>query len=128
VISLNWNSSLVIGHQEIDSQHKEILEKMRQIYNKVLFHDSHKDILKQILELRSMARDHMDYEESYMTKIDNDDFERHRLSHEAFLAKFDQYISQYETDELMLTTDILLICKDFFYDHILKNDIKLKDL
>jgi len=127
LLSLKWCDSLVIGHREIDYQHKEILKKMRDIYNMILFHDKRTDILRHIKLLRTLARDHMAFEESYMAVIGHKDIENHRLAHREELTRFDHYIKKFEDDDLMLTTDIMILCKEFFYDHVLKNDSVLKE-
>ncbi|MCK5520090.1 MAG: hemerythrin family protein [Candidatus Marinimicrobia bacterium] len=117
-----WNDGLSIGIQNIDNQHKRLIEILNELYEA---NDSPDRELAAAACLRSMvnyAKEHFKDEEEYMEFINYPDLEHQKEEHKIFIAK----IADYETAQTILSytpfQDMLDFLKDWVINHIKGKD------
>ena len=121
---LNWSSSLDIGVNEMNNQHKILLGIMNDLFDyKNEKEGDFEGIKKYLLELGAFTVKHFEDEEAYMEKIGFSGLETHKLIHKDLLAKFTKHKDQFlETREL--SEDFFGFLKFWLKSHIMGIDIK----
>ncbi|MBV7276633.1 hemerythrin family protein [Clostridium sp. PL3] len=130
-MALRWRSSFSCNIKEIDNQHKRLFEIssklniLAPISSKIDFKD---EIVEVINELKEYAIYHFDYEEKMMQKFNFEDFEKHRLQHNAFVKRvleLEQEHLKFNRSQTVIS--IIDFLTGWITAHILKTDMKYKD-
>ena len=130
---MEWNDSLSVGFERMDTEHKELFKKIEELVAAIKQHTCKYKITDVIKFLEDYARDHFEMEEKYMTQFDYPDYAQHKAEHENFavslselkveLQKIKDSGSHSGSYELSVATDQVLV--DWLLDHIAKIDRKL---
>ncbi|WP_411680175.1 bacteriohemerythrin [Clostridium thailandense] len=130
-MALRWRSSFSCNIKEIDNQHKRLFEIssklniLAPISSKIDFKD---EILEVINELKEYAIYHFDYEEKMMQKFNFEDFEKHRLQHNAFVKRVLELEQEHlKVNRSQTVISIIDFLTGWITAHILKTDMKYKD-
>ncbi len=132
---MEWNESLSVGFERIDSDHKELFKKIRELVDAINQHTCKYKIDDVIKFLEDYARDHFTMEESFMKEFDYPGYRQHKAEHGTFMATFSGLKSEllkikasgtyHGSYELSVATDQVLV--DWLLDHIAKVDRKLAE-
>ena len=123
---LDWNEKLETGISEIDFQHKYFLELIKKFIEIQKKHTLPEKIKPYLKELTLYARFHFYSEENYMNEINYPELDEHKLIHIQLIEELSNIFTSFEMkhskiDEL---THFLI---SWFYDHTLKEDIKISN-
>ncbi|MDR2099566.1 MAG: bacteriohemerythrin, partial [Campylobacteraceae bacterium] len=81
----NWDSSYDIGIEEIDNQHKKIVQYINELHEAHILND--KSIVKNTLsEVTEYVISHFSFEEELMREADYPHFIQHKNIHEHFVS------------------------------------------
>ena len=114
------------GINFIDEEHKKLFEIANQAYELLtneFIPDKYDYILEVINELKNYARYHFDHEEAYMESTKYRKLLSHKIEHDSFIEKINEYdeeIIDEKQKEILL--DLLDFLTDWLVDHILKQD------
>jgi hemerythrin-like metal-binding protein len=132
---MEWNESLSVGFDRIDTEHKELFKMIQELVDAVNQHTCKYKIDDVIRFLEDYANNHFAMEENYMKEFDYPEYGLHRAEHEKFITTFAGLKRELEriktsgsyagTYELSVATDQILV--DWLLDHIAKVDRKLAD-
>ena len=121
-----WDETYSIGNEEIDKQHRELIEFFNTAHDKML---SDKDIssigINALLRLVEYCRYHFTFEEEYMEKIGFPEIQRHREIHKRFHAKLNRHLQQLDQGEWILTSEILKMTENWIVSHIINEDKRI---
>jgi hemerythrin len=135
---IKWDSRLSVGNINIDMEHKLLLALLNAL-EVVARHPDEKESLKFFIDqLYQSAKDHFHHEEKlqlkylYPTPYYNENIQGHKLLMEELdVIKSDIYsyadkpdTSPEEVEEIVKKID--LIMRDWFIQHIIKSDLKMK--
>ena len=125
---IEWNDRLSVGSQEIDKQHKRLVDMINKLY--ASFKDGNaKDILSQILDdLYDYTDYHFETEEKYFRAFDFYDTENHLRQHKGFLKKVLEFKRDYKAGKVTAPYEVMLFLKDWLIKHIMGSDKKYVEL
>lgn len=120
---IEWDDSLAIGIDEIDSQHKAIIA----LINDLEAQKGRGDDLsatKTLQFLRTYLHDHFNLETELMLDLGYPDLDAHRQQHELFInhVVFFEIEKEFGVVSNQMLADILAFLQDWFLTHITKED------
>jgi hemerythrin-like metal-binding domain len=114
------------GIEFIDNEHKKLFEIANKVYNLLMdefIPDKYDYIMEVVKELKDYAKYHFEHEESYMDSIKYKRLLSHKVEHDGFIEKINQYdpeiIDENQKETLLELLDFLT---SWLVDHILKQD------
>lgn len=120
-IELSENEMLHI--EKVDSQHLKIVD---------LFNKLHKELgakfegesQRLLADLKIALREHFDTEEELMKKYNYVNYFSHKLEHDRYYKKVDEYLNSVSNSEIKLDLEFLQSGKRWFFNHFELNDKK----
>ena len=121
-----WSDEYVLGIEEIDLQHKRLIEIANQIYeimNDQWRLDKYNQILEVLGELKDYTVYHFKSEEEYMAKIGYKKRFSHAIEHSAFVEKLNA-VDLRDLDEKQdkYLRELLGFITDWVVNHIMTTD------
>ena len=90
---VSWNNKYSVNVEEIDLQHKKLIELVNNLHNSVESRISKKELLKLLIELVDFTRFHFSTEEKLMKEHDFRGFPEHYKEHKALLEHMENLVS-----------------------------------
>ncbi len=124
---IEWDDSLSVHNDEIDSQHKEWIEIFNKMHDAMIkgnigtMRNAGLDALR---AMQDYARYHFDFEEEYMQTMHYPNLYEHKRMHKDFENKIYSYIRDIQAGDLILDTEIMKLIRDWLFDHIAVEDKK----
>lgn len=87
---VEWNDDFLTGIDEIDEQHKEIIESVNNIYQAIEDNKSKETIIDLIKNLDFYTNSHFDIEEKYMRMFNYGGYSEHKKTHDFFKNTYEQ--------------------------------------
>lgn len=126
---LEWKQSLETGIREIDDQHKELFNRVNQLFEACYQGKGKEEVAKIIDFLGDYVITHFKSEENIQQKHNYPDYKNHKLQHEAFIQDFIKLKSQLDnygaSSFFVLEVNKRII--DWLVQHIGKTDMVLGD-
>jgi hemerythrin len=124
---LKWDESLSIGNNEVDSQHKQIFEKINALLEE-MHQGKGKNTIEEVLKfLTDYIKIHFESEEKLMTSNNYPEFASHRQEHNNFALKIAYLKKKLDSEgpnsSLVLEAQSFLV--NWFLNHIQKVDMEL---
>ncbi|MFU8787484.1 MAG: bacteriohemerythrin [Methylobacter sp.] len=137
-MAIKWDSRLSVGNAYIDLEHRLIISLINAL-EAVLRHPDEKDSLKFFIDqLYEFAGDHFRHEEKLQIKFMYPHYEENKKGHEVLMKELDaikniiyRFVEKTDTspEETSETGKrVSLLIRDWFVDHIVKSDMKMKGL
>ena len=79
---IEWNEEITSGIEEIDRQHKEIINLLNQVVYNFESPDNSKELLSSLLELSKVIHEHFDYEEKLLAEYGYKSLKNHKAGHD----------------------------------------------
>jgi hemerythrin len=123
---IHWNSSFLIGINDIDQHHHHLVTLLNKIY------DEHKagipftHLQSIIIELTDYAKYHFSYEEELMIAAAFSGFAAHKEEHDVFCARIIEFQKDFKLG-IDVSIEIISFLNNWISFHILKTDVKLGD-
>lgn len=122
--SVKWISKYNIGIDSVDEQHRSLFELANKFFS--LNEDDSKDEFKKLIyEFNNYLAVHFKDEEEFMESIGYPDLENHKKLHSNIIERGLDVLKTSATIPVM-KAKMKKVSKDFFINHILKEDIKIK--
>ncbi|MCK5720041.1 MAG: hemerythrin family protein [Thiomargarita sp.] len=118
-----WNEEISVGIQEIDEQHKQLINIINRLYHSIIRQDINKEVVKEILnELVEYTIIHFAVEESLFRIFSYPDYEKHKQQHTELTQQVMDinYKIQNETEELSL--ELMAFLRKWLKNHIMVSD------
>jgi len=123
MIFIEWTKSLISGIDEIDKQHRELVDAMNALYSSIMLKREYEGIKPLADFLIDYARHHFSTEEKLMDEIDYIHREVHKNEHKTFYRKVEKVLEAVDTME---DDDFIELCN--FLNSWLVAHIKHSDL
>lgn len=121
---IKWKEAYSLGIEQIDDQHKQLVEVLNKLYN-AMSKGQTKEIIGQVIDdLRRYTISHFSYEENLMRKHGYPELNSHIKIHKAFVDKIDEFKTRLLVKDMTLTLDIVGFLKDWLVNHIMGTDKK----
>ncbi|MCP5459653.1 MAG: hemerythrin family protein [Gammaproteobacteria bacterium] len=119
---VDWSDELSVGIQEIDEQHKELLNILNEL-NEGLHGVKRKEVRLNVLnKLVEYTKVHFAVEESLMRILDYPDYEEHKAEHDRLIVEINEFRDLFGQDEVTPTYELLIFLKRWLFNHIMKVD------
>lgn len=117
-----WSDSFSVGVQEIDEQHKELVDLLNQLHTAIMEHHGSEAARRILDELADYTKTHFSVEESLMRVSNYPDFDRHKQNHEDLIGQVVALQSKLDTGEAKITFELLHFLKVWLTNHINEAD------
>jgi hemerythrin len=126
-MAIVWTSDLATSVDEIDSQHRELFQRINGLLDACNQGRGKIEVQKVITFLEDYVISHFAEEEKYMEEYSYPDAGLHRAQHKEFMESFSNLKRQFETDgpgvHIVISTNQIVV--DWLRTHILKLDKSL---
>jgi hemerythrin-like metal-binding protein len=122
--TMPWKERYSVGVEEIDRQHRGLLDIMNQITNSFEKKDDWQATSAIINSLIHYAYNHFATEERYMMEAEYPELSLHIELHIAFMRKIFLLSEEYKQHGLALQKEILAYLANWYSSHILEADRK----
>ena len=125
---IQWDDSLSVGVDEIDTQHKRLIDLHNRVHECILGvkgEDCDTVTKEAINEMMAYADYHFNCEREYMEKICYPAIVAHLRCHSTFEDEIYQHFRAAINGQYILPTEVIKLIKKWFHDHITTEDRKL---
>lgn len=117
-----WKEEYKLGIEEIDSQHKALVQLINEIHEGRV-EGLKKEVMGKIIDrLVDYTRDHFSYEENLMSECSYPGSEDHKSGHQHFITMVENFKHMYLTQDSKLLDSIYDFLKVWLTSHILVAD------
>lgn len=124
-----WDPSLSVGNDELDDQHRKLLDLVRKVLWLALIEDDSSvriKFVRIINEIVHLALNHFECEEKILALHGFQGLEKHKTEHDKYLNMLAELLYGATQDNLDLKAMAGLIAEDL-YDHLLTADMECKE-
>ena len=122
---ITWSDELSVGIEEIDTQHRGLVDMLNRLYHHAIEapsdFDSVRDILKELVEYTVV---HFATEESLFRIFKYPDMEAHTKQHEALKTQVQKIVHKVERREQKVDLELINFLRKWLRDHIMSSDKK----
>jgi len=115
---LVWKDEYSVGVEEMDNDHKKLLNLINQLQTAVHYYTGQEFEQKALDELVDYTKTHFKKEEKLMEDNGYADLEAHKKQHEKFINKINDFLVQYKQNSEVTVVDTLEFLKDWLIKHI----------
>jgi len=128
-ISLVWNDAFKTGIEEIDMEHKRIVDSYERLYNLMKEGKGHAYYKELVEFLDNYVHEHFEHEEIFQKSFDYENYEEHCQLHKVFKSKVKAIIDSHESKDVsnIDVINISVFIKDILLHHILLEDLKIAE-
>src|SRR5574340_92374 len=126
-MKLQWTREFAIGVEEIDSQHKELFQRINDLDSAMKQGTAKAEVVRLIDFLEQYVVIHFGAEEKYMLDFNYAGYARHKTKHDWFRKEFSDIRTKLDAggitpDVIMLSNNLLIT---WFSNHIRSIDMML---
>lgn len=125
MIIKEYPSNLIVGVDFIDSQHKEIVEKIKNLIQIIESNGTIDEILESFDCFLNYVKYHFDTEETYFDLFNYKDKLRHIAAHQIFLNTLIELEKNYFENPDKINESVLFFLEKWSNTHILSLDLEL---
>ena len=118
----HWSDDFSVGIQEIDEQHKELVDLLNQLHVAIHEHHGSETSRKILDELADYTRTHFAVEESLMRVSNYPEFAAHKQNHEELIGQVIALQEKLDTGKATITFELLHFLKVWLTRHINEAD------
>lgn len=119
---LEWNDRFSIGLQEIDNQHKRLIDIINKLHD-VLKNDASEPVADSVFfDLHSYTKEHFSAEEASMSESGFPDVDKHAQAHRNLETQLEGYRRKYDAGDKGAAVDLAQFLMTWLVEHMLKMD------
>lgn len=119
---MEWKDELSVGSEEIDEQHRNLVELLNRLHEAVNEGKSKEALSDLLSELIESAEAHFQKEEAYMQDFDYSGYSEHKRDHDNFVEEVTDFQAKFETGEILFSVEVMEFLRDWFAAHIKSRD------
>jgi hemerythrin len=121
---IQWNESLSVSINEIDTQHRKLFALINEL-DQAQHQGKGKEVVGKIVNgLISYTREHFKNEEDYFDRHNYPDAASHKKAHMEFVAKVTEFRDNLLKNKIGLSMDLMQFLSEWLKKHILVIDMK----
>ncbi len=121
---INWSDAYSVQIEEIDNQHKKLIDLINELFDSMQKGQSNKVIGRILNDLVNYTVFHFKNEETYFDRFNYEETEEHKAKHKRLVDKVVKIKSDFESGKISVSTDLLKFLKRWLFEHILETDKK----
>ncbi len=121
-----WNASFLIGIEELDHEHKVLIDDINRLHEELVRHDQKSEIEKRLGDIYARMQAHFALEEHVMKEHKYKFFDEHKREHDELLDNYTEYMLRFLNDTG--TSSSIAIedsLKQWVMNHIVTSDKKM---
>lgn len=125
---IEWNSRFAVGIDKVDTDHRELIELINQLHDRLKFGAKRSAIVNLFADLHGRVSKHFAYEEAIMRSRHYDQYEEHQADHQYLLDEITNIMCDWEGNSRVnneATTERLY---GWFCRHFQTHDARLHNL
>jgi hemerythrin len=115
---VQWSNEYSVEIQEIDEQHKCIVNYINEIYEALSRKESHDLIADVIQKLVEYTKIHFAVEETLMRIFDYEEYQQHKMIHDRLVQQALTYQGRFLAGDPKVGMELLLFLKEWLFSHI----------
>ncbi|MCV6639062.1 bacteriohemerythrin [Candidatus Albibeggiatoa sp. nov. NOAA] len=119
---VEWTDELSVGIQEIDEQHKILVDLLNRLYESIILRTDDEEASQVLTELSQYTIVHFAVEESLMRILGYDEYEEHKKHHEELTQQVIELSNKVKAGKLSSSMELLNFLKNWLTKHILIED------
>ena len=124
MVLIEWTNDLKLGIEDIDMQHKKLVDMINEFYFQLKDKSSKELISKLINDMKQYALVHFETEERYLQQIGFPALEEHKVEHKSFIEKVADVEQRFSAGKLVLSFELTNFLKSWLVHHIKGSDMK----
>ncbi|MCX7206612.1 MAG: bacteriohemerythrin [Proteobacteria bacterium] len=116
-----WNDELSVGIQEIDEQHKVLIDLLNELHDAIRLHHGSEASARILGRLADYTRTHFTVEESLMRILGYPDYDAHKQHHEDLIKQMNDLQARLEGGEA-ITFELMHFLRNWLTHHIIEGD------
>jgi hemerythrin-like metal-binding protein/PAS domain S-box-containing protein len=125
---LDWVDAFELGVDEMDEQHKQLIQLINVVYSSIKQDKNKKEIKENIRSFVDFASYHFGNEEHYFEQFGFEWSLEHTQEHKAFIKEIVQFQSDYAGNKLKFLDEIMIFIKKWLFSHFSVTDKKYVEL
>ncbi len=121
---ISWNKTLSVGIEEIDEQHKVIINLINQMHDAIYRHQASEVIQGILSELVEYTRIHFTVEESLMQLLNYPDYDVHCEQHQMLLDQVIKLQEKVASGKTAISFELMHFLKTWLTKHIMNEDMQ----
>ncbi len=122
-----WKPEMSVGSEELDYQHKHLVELINQVYHAHSLGNQRKVIGPILDKLAIYTSYHFSFEEVYFELFNYPEKTEHIKEHDEFRKMINEFTSQYKSRKSDVTPELLNFLKEWLRHHVLGSDRRYID-
>ena len=128
-ILFKWDDSFLIGIEELDHEHKVLIDDINRLHEELVRHDKKSDIEKSLGDIFARMQAHFALEEHVMKEHKYKHFDEHKREHDELLDSYTEYMTQFLSDTgISSCSPIEDNLKHWVINHIVTSDKKMSQM
>ena len=125
MIFFPWSSKYELGHDLIDSQHKQFVHLLNEAYTGLATAEDEATLNKLMTALTDYCEKHFKDEEALMRSLKYPRYETYQFTHEKLKERIAQLVEHHEGDPHEIMTHLAPFMKKWLQSHILEADVEI---
>lgn len=121
---MNWNDSLSVGVQDMDSQHKKLVDMINELHEAMMARKGQAAVVGLIAGLKDYAKDHFSKEEAFLAKHNYAELQKQKVAHNQFIEKVMDFECSIEGGKMTISMEVMQFLKTWLAGHIMDEDKK----
>ena len=122
MVLFTWDDSYSVNIQEIDNQHKKLIELLSGLHAAMSVGKGQQVLEETLQGLIDYTKTHFKYEENLMRLYHYPAFENHKKEHDDLTQKVLDFQKEFQTQRIGMTLDLLMFLKNWLIQHIQGTD------
>ena len=121
-----WDDSFLIGIEELDHEHKVLIEDITRLHEELARHDEKSEIEKSLGDIYARMQAHFALEEHVMKEHEYEFYDEHKREHDELLDNYTEYMLQFLNDTGVSSGNLIEdTLTHWIVNHIITSDKKM---
>lgn len=122
---IDWDDAFCIGNEQIDNQHKKLVQILNDFYHSIENNNDKIEISQCLADLADYTCYHFESEESLFSTSIYPKKEEHKADHQEFIDQIIIWQNAYQQGKGIISEDILDYLVTWILNHINKTDTEM---
>lgn len=121
-----WDDSFLIGIEELDHEHKRLIDDINRLYKELARHDEKSEIEKSLGNIYARMHAHFALEEHVMREHKYKFFDEHKREHDELLDSYTEYMLRFLNNTGASSSTLIEdTLRHWIVTHIITSDKKM---
>ena len=123
-MGIEWNSDLISGFEEIDLQHKDIIDLLNRLLEANKSSNDPDELVSCLVNFTRAIQEHFDFEEALLAKLGYRGLKQHKAGHQEIAETLNGITLSAMLDEASVSPESINSVVKWFEEHLTSEDLK----